>query len=188
MEVVAEIIRGIAALVLLAALLEMLLPEGTTARFIRVIIGLALIASVILPLAQDLKPQQLTSARELDLTGMAKSADDAETTAEYAAEGAALAATLQDSAMLEYATELSRQAAALATLAEGISTADATVVFDDDGTLRQIELELTTEPGCDPEAAATAAVNLVSGFYLLPSEQVGYAVTSAEETGMEGSE
>ena len=90
--------------------------------------------------------------------------------------------------MLEYATELNRQAAALATLAEGISTADATVVFDDDGTLRQIELELTTEPGCDPEAAATAAVNLVSGFYLLPSEQVGYAVTSAEETGMEGSE
>ena len=87
MEVVAEIIRGIAALVLLAALLEMLLPEGTTARFIRVIIGLALIASVILPLAQDLKPQQLASARELDLTGMAKSADDAETTAEYAAEG-----------------------------------------------------------------------------------------------------
>ena len=47
MSVLADMVRNIVALMLIAALLELILPEGVTVKFVRWAIGLMMAASII---------------------------------------------------------------------------------------------------------------------------------------------
>lgn len=174
MDIIAVIIRNVAALVLLAALLELLLPEGATARFIRVVIGLTLIAAVVLPLANSL---------ELEWQPPRFAAPDSAAAAQFTGEGAAIASALQSEAELQYAAELNRQISALAALSEGVSAATATVSIDETGALQHIALRLTLTPDADPAQASANAISLVSGFYLVEEAQIDCESITAEEEG-----
>ena len=92
MEVLTEIVRNVTALLLLAALLELLLPEGSTARFIRVAIGLMLTASILIPLLTSLD----FSTLEADF------AEEEFAAAAYVEQGTELAEQLNRSAETQY--------------------------------------------------------------------------------------
>ena len=51
MEIIADIIRGIAVIILLFVCLELLLPKSELQPYIRMVMGLLLVAAVIYPLA-----------------------------------------------------------------------------------------------------------------------------------------
>lgn len=166
METVAVLVRDLAALLLLAALLELLLPSSASSKLIRAVIGLMLLACLLQPLAA-------ARGQEPELKLPAPSAPDQ--TEAYLEQGAELALSLNGAAEADYAHALSQQMAALAQLAEGVEQARVTVSLDAAGNPAQAELELTLAPGATAEMAIAAqqqVQTLVSGFYLLPPSQI----------------
>lgn len=161
MDVVAEIVRGVVALLLLAALLELLLPEGSTARFIRVAIGLMLMASILLPLLHAVPKEPAAPAWQ-------ESSAAAEA---YVEQGNALAVQLQQEAQLQFSAEMGQQVAALALLADGVEEACADVLLDEAGAVAQMVLYLQGS-NVDRAAAEQAVRMLLCGFYLVQEEQI----------------
>lgn len=157
MDVIGEIIRNVVALLLLATLLELLLPEGNIVRFIRVVIGLMLTASIMIPLLNALTVQPLKVQFE----------EDSEAAAAYLQQGSELAAELQENAAGQFSLEMGSQVAALALLAEGVAAAEAQLTLAEDGSIQQIALSLVAQAGADRSAAEAAVRTLISGFYLL---------------------
>lgn len=168
MDGISQIIRELILLLLLASLLELLLPRGRTAGFVRLVLGLCLLAVVLTPLVRLLAgedPLAPLSPLEAVLVAPAGAAT------EYIEQGQELAAGLQQQAGEEYLAQLGRQLSALAVLAPGVEAATATPRLDSQGGLLGATLYLQARPEA-ADAAAAAARQLVCGFYLLDEAQV----------------
>lgn len=171
MALIGQIIRDVAALLLLAALAELLLPSGALSRFIRLAIGLMLVAAVITPLLErmggDFPPPEF---------GFAEPA----LAEQYIAEGEDLAAAFEQQAQREYAAELERQIIAIALLAEGVEQAAARVELTAEGRIESVQLGLVLAPGAGA-AAEQRALKLAQGFFPAESWQVESRMEEAEQ-------
>lgn len=133
MEMLAELVRNVAVLVLLTMFLQMLLPEGQMAGFIRMIMGILLLSAVLSPL--------------LDFMGQEHSApvysriNYEESTEEILWQGQALAADYVEQAAGEYSDGLARQMNAITGLIPGMVQAEAEISLDGAGRVIWVYIE-----------------------------------------------
>jgi len=177
METIAQLVRDIAALVLLFAFLELLLPEGRLARFIRLALSLLLVASIMSPLMALSGKEAADLLPEFDTEETAGGED-------YAASGRRIAAGLTDNAESQYAETLARQIAALAKLQPGVAQAAARVETEEGGGLIAVELYLTAEEGAGAELAEQVG-DFISDYYGVGREAVQCFLAAQAEEGAE---
>ncbi len=115
-EAIGEIVRNVCILVILAAFFELLLPSGQLSGFVRLVMGLLILAAVINPIlgfvGQD--PVLDIYSRE----------DYSQQTEQLLEEGNELSQGLTEQAQSEYEAGLKGQIASLAALTPGILSAE----------------------------------------------------------------
>ncbi|MEG1996974.1 MAG: stage III sporulation protein AF [Clostridiales bacterium] len=164
MTVIGEIVRNIVSLLLVGAFLELLIPNGELAKFVRLALGLVLLTMIIQPLAGQNK--DINIQEELArLSGIQSVSGQA-----YVAEGAQLAKHLQGDAYGQYQTELSRQIEAVVLLDATVAQAAAQPEVDlSSGKL--VGLTVLIEPGAgQPDHQRLA--NSLSGFFAVDSQYI----------------
>ncbi len=159
MDAVLQIVGSLILLLLLYSLLEMLLPEGGLAPFVRLVMGLTLLAAAVTPLSRS----GTAGLPEL-LPALAPAME----ATDYAAQGTAIRERLTAGVRQEQEEAAASRIAALAAAAEGVERAGARVYLDGDGGLTRVELYLKARD----EAACQQAKELVCAFCLLGPEQV----------------
>lgn len=178
MEIVAELVRNIAALVLLFAFSELLLPPGSLAAFIRLVLSLLLVLALLDPLVNWLGqgwPERPDWLAEATLTQQ-----------DYAGQGQRIADGLAEQAEREYATSLSRQMAAMARLRPGVAEAQAWVEIDaTSGAVSSADIVIRAEAGQDATLLAAEVGEFLSAFYGL-EEQLLRCTVDAEEGAEDG--
>lgn len=165
MERFLEIVCGVILLLLLYSLLEMILPEGGLSRFVRLVMGLTLLAVAVQPLARALPQLGEAGEREL-LPALASFQEEAE---DYAAQGAEISRRLSEDLRRQQEEQAAAQLAALAKAAPGVEEARARAILDEEGRLAGAVLYLAAE---DPARAEGEVKELICGFCLLSEEQV----------------
>ncbi|MEW6540210.1 MAG: stage III sporulation protein AF [Bacillota bacterium] len=188
MDALESLVRELVVLVILAVVLELLLPEGDLRRYVRMVLGLLIIVAV-LQTAVGFWNRDLAA----DLSWVTLSRPDQEGTREIIREGERLWQLGQTQAMTEYEEGLARQIRALAGLNQEVAVADVDVRFapgrtaGEPGRLEEVILilggehggaaevpvgaQLGSRPAPDPEAVARLR-GLVADFYGLTPEQV----------------
>lgn len=157
MERLLQIVCSLILLLLLYSLLEMMLPSGVISRFVRLVMGLVLLAAVAAPLA---RLPALIEEEEL-LPATASFAEQGE---QYAEQGEAIGRRLIDEGRQEQEAQLAAQLAALANLVSGVEEARAEVTLGDAGGLARVVLYIRSPA---PEQAKRGVTELICGFYSL---------------------
>jgi len=188
LDALQDLVRELVVLVILAVLLELLLPEGDLRRYVRMVLGLLIIVAA-LQTAVSFWNRDLAA----DLSWVTLSRPDQEVTQEFIREGERLWQLGQAQAMEEYEEGLARQIRALAGLNQEVAVADVNVRFTpgrtagEPGRLEEVVLIVggphggaaevpvgahpESRPAADPEAVARLR-GLVADFYGLTPEQV----------------
>lgn len=188
MEALQSLVRELVILVILAVILELLLPEGDLRRYVRMVLGLLIIVAV-LQTAVGFWNRDLAA----DLSWVSLGQPDRNATREILREGERLWQVGQTRALDEYEEGLARQIRALAGLNQELTVADVCVRLEPGraagelGRLEEVVLILDVrrgdvedvpvsgflnpEPAVDPEAVARLR-GLVADFYGLTPEQV----------------
>ncbi|MEW6457474.1 MAG: stage III sporulation protein AF [Bacillota bacterium] len=188
MEALQSLVRELVTLVILAVVLELLLPEGDLRRYVRMVLGLLIIVAV-LQAAVGFWNRDLAA----DLSWVTLGQPDRAGTREILREGERLWQVGQTRALDEYEEGLARQIRALAGLNQEVPVADVRVrlawgkTAGEPGRLEEVILILGVqhgdaddvpvgafpgaEPAVDPQAVARLR-GLVADFYGLTREQV----------------
>ncbi|MCR4963603.1 MAG: stage III sporulation protein AF [Firmicutes bacterium] len=174
METVAEIVRGVAALLLLSACLDLLLPSGELAKFSRFALGLLLIAVILQPLSALWE----TWKQHPDIPWPQSEAR--EDPHSYRQQGEALAVYLQGQAYDQYLDQLSRQIQALVCLNEGVEQARARPEIDaQSGVLTGLQVNVLLREGAVLDRQKLSAS--LSGFFAVAEENITISEVSAGE-------
>lgn len=147
MDTLTDIVRNVVALVLIFSCLELFLPAGELARFVRLACGLILLALIIIPAGEAL------SNFSWDWHF---SRDSDQVSADYEEAANRITLILEGAAMDEYEREASREIASIALLADGIDTADAVVETDPESGA-YIRVEITAGKNAETEAITAEA-------------------------------
>lgn len=188
MDALQTLVRELVVLVILAVILELLLPEGDLRRYVRVVLGLLIIAAV-LQAAVSFWNRDLAA----DLSWVTLGQPDREATREIVRDGERLWQAGQARALDEYGEGLARQIKALTRLNQEVIVADVHVRLEqspragEPGRLKEVVLVLDArhwetedvpvgafpeaEPAVDAEALARLR-GLVADFYGLVPDQV----------------
>ncbi|NLF80844.1 MAG: hypothetical protein GX572_06600 [Clostridia bacterium] len=158
MDTLTEIVRNVVALVLVFSCLELFLPAGELARFVRLACGLILLALIIVPAAEALSGWQWHKPAW---------AESGRVSANFDENSEALTLFLQERAMSEYEVDAARQIAAVAALAAGVTSCEAAVLTDEDGVILRAEINAGIEPGLEASAVREEISSLLSRFFNL---------------------
>lgn len=158
MDTLTEIVRNVVALVVVFSCLELFLPAGELARFVRLACGLILLALIIVPAAEALRGWQWQEPAW---------AESGRVSADFDENSEALTLFLQERAMNEYETEAARQIAAIAALAAGVEACEAKVLADEDGVILRTEISAAIEPGLEASVVREEIIDLLSRFFNL---------------------
>lgn|GEM_PF-1009967 len=117
---IGEIVRQVALIALLAAFLEMLLPEKKITRYVRLVLGLFVVVAILTPLAEGLRfgPELELAAWDLRLDPAA---------AAPVQQGREMARANDEAALEIYRNRLAGQIKALVTLVPGVKQAEVLV-------------------------------------------------------------
>ena len=162
MERLLQIVCGLILLLLLYSLLEMLLPAGGIARFVRLVMGLTLLAAVTVPLGR--LPSLIEDAELLPAAAPLQ-----EQGTEYAEQGEEIGRMLTDGGRREQEAQLAAQVSALANLVSGVEEARAEVTLGDAGGLTRVVLYIRSP---EPEQAKREVTELICGFYSLDADRL----------------
>ncbi|MCL2817308.1 MAG: stage III sporulation protein AF [Clostridiales bacterium] len=171
MDVLIEIVRGVAVLVILALFLEMLLPEGGMRSFARLVTGLLLIVAVVNPVISAFG--KIPVIPFLDFSGRGPS------TEEILRQGGELGAALEEQARLSYQEELTRQISALALLAAGVQSVETAPVFERDKLVGAV-VKVKAEDGLggeQKEALGKKIVAAIADFFGIEAKKVTVEMT-----------
>lgn len=188
METLQNLVRELVILVILGVFLELLLPEGDFRRYVRMVLGLLIIVSV-LQAAVSFWHRDLAT----DLSWVSLGQPDQATTGEIIREGERLWDRGQSQAMGKYEEGLARQIRALAGMNPDLEVAEVRVRLEkgtagETGRLEEVVLVLDggggqlmdkdsipvagqPTPSPDPESV-TRVCGIVADFYGLAREQV----------------
>ncbi len=143
-------IKNIVYILFIASLLEMLLAQGNTRRFVRVVLGLLLTLMILNPILA-LVSEETFLARRLETLSYDLSADAA--AEQSLARGEALANSNQAWIDQEFLARVERQSEEYALTVAGVSQAEARAELEGEGTGRIARLHLTIRPGPGGERA-----------------------------------
>ncbi|MGI6361906.1 MAG: stage III sporulation protein AF [Bacillota bacterium] len=166
MEIVAGIVRNVVVLVVLAVFLEMLLPFGVLSRFIRLVIGLLLLAAVLNPL--------LVLVNHTPSAPVFIEEDYSQKTEEILEKGDDLSRSLENQASQQYQEGIVGQIEALVLLVPGVKEAMVEVRLQEEGKiLEQVEIFVRPEDGqAGSIALKQKIVSSISGFFSLDEENI----------------
>ncbi|MDA8233781.1 MAG: stage III sporulation protein AF [Clostridia bacterium] len=144
MDIIREMVRNIAIIVVLTSLLEMLLPVSNMQRFVRVVMGLFIIITLLNPVLALVDKEvafQVSGpmvGREGELAGILD-------------KGKALSEESRSQAMAQYEEKLGQQVMAVAQMVPGINLNQVKVKVKNEtganqGEIKEIRLVLNTEP------------------------------------------
>lgn len=162
MERLLQIVCSLILLLLLYSLLEMMLPPGSLARFVRLVMGLTLLAAVTVPLGR--LPSLIEKAELVPAAAPLQEQGEL-----YAEQGEEIGRQLRDEGRREQESQLAAQISALAELVSGVEEARAEVTLDDGGGLARVVLYIRSP---EPERAKEAATKLICGFYSLDAARL----------------
>lgn len=122
MEVLKELVRGIVLLIILTTFLDMLLPSGKMRPYLKMVMGLFVLVSILNPLISALFSSQ-------DLAALSWKADAAagQSLGAITSTGAELAERNQEQLLSTYAGRLESQMASLVRIIEGVEEAEVRV-------------------------------------------------------------
>jgi stage III sporulation protein AF len=129
MEILNDIVRNIAFIVLLAAFVEMLLPGDQIGRYVRLIMGLFIIVTLLNPIVN-----YLDKGLTYGVTAWSIPANR-ELTTTVLQQGEEFKQRQEELALREYIPRLERQIAALVKLVPGVERAQASVELEIDQSL-----------------------------------------------------
>ncbi|WP_258359239.1 stage III sporulation protein AF [Moorella sulfitireducens (nom. illeg.)] len=139
---IGEIVRQVALIALLAAFLEMLLPDKKITRYVRLVLGLFVVVAILTPLAEGLR-----FGPELELAAWDLRLDPAAATPVQ--QGRDLARANEEAALEIYRERLAGQIRALVTLVPGVKQAEVLVDLSGDkerpGAIRRVVVTATLE-------------------------------------------
>lgn len=115
-------VREIVVLVLLAGLLEMLLPENNLRKYVKVVLGLFIMVALLVPLVTFISSDESWAVSAWQFTG-----SPAAETATVLSAGERLSSQMQEAALMECENRLSRQVEALVALVPGVGSVRARV-------------------------------------------------------------
>jgi len=158
LDMISEMVRNIAVLVLLALFMELLLPFGELSRFIRMVMGLVLLAAVLNPILGLLKQEQLLPSFQKE--------DYSQETAAILDRGEELSTQMEDQALSEYEQSTVSQIEALVSLVDGVKSVEASAEADSQGGIKKISLEVSkTSATVSEEGLKTKITDTISRFY-----------------------
>jgi stage III sporulation protein AF len=173
METIRQLVRNLALLVILAALLEMLLPLQGTRRFVQVIIGLFIMLTVLGPIVTLLKQQPplhfalpASSTSSVDLN-------------QILGQGQSLQKVTSDEEQATYVQSLEDQIEVMCRIVPGVKEAKATVLLSPDASLKSlgtvqkvtVEIQSGVQQAGDREIADQVQ-ETVASLFGLQKEQV----------------
>ena len=161
LDTLAELVRNVALLILLAVFVELLLPTGDLSRFVRLVMGLFVLAAMLTSFWQIL-PRLGSAAANAPLAGLAAERvgimRQAQSLEQY-----------QKSAALDlYRQQLARQVTALVQGLGGLEVRRVEVALAEEGeggaygAIRRLTVEVRPQ-GDEPRPAAYAATPLTAG-------------------------
>lgn len=162
MERIVQMVCSLILLLLLYSLLELMLPGGNISRFVRLVMGLTLLAVAVSPLSRG---WEAAKAEEL-LPAMSSFREQG---AEQVEQGQEIERQLAAAARQEQAEQLASQLAALAELVSGVEQARARVELDGEGALLRATLYIEA---ASPAQAEQEVKDLICGFYSLEESRV----------------
>lgn len=137
MGVIRELVCNLAILLILATLMEMLLPMGNLRNFVKMIMGLFLIVTIMNPILQVVNQpiafQVTDSALRAETQGILE-------------KGKQIQQVNEQAALRQYEQTLAQQIKAVAKLAPNVSVQDVRVAIDgasETGQIKQISLRVT---------------------------------------------
>lgn len=110
MEVITNLVRDIAVIVILASFMEMLLPNSNMKRFVQVILGLFILITILNPIVNFLNEDLSTHVNAWQFQANPGELE------EIMAQGMSLAQTSDDNALRQYEQRLEQQISGLVTL------------------------------------------------------------------------
>jgi len=157
MDVIRELVRNIAIIVVLTGLLEMLLPISNMQRFVKVIMGLFIIVTMLNPILGLVKKELAfqvsgpVAAKNGELAGILE-------------KGQAISRESQKQAISQYEDKLSQQVLAVAQMVPGVKLEQAKVrVKQEKGALQgEIrEIRLVVDPGFPGDPKSKSGIQRV---------------------------
>ena len=162
MERLLQIVCSLILLLLLYSLLEMMLPAGSLSRFVRLVMGLTLLAAVTVPLGR--LPSLMEDAELLPAAAPLQGQGE-----HYAEQGREIGQRLAAAGRREQEAQLAAQISALASLVSGVEEVRAEVGLSDGGAVARVVLYIRSST---PEQAKREVTELICGFYALDAERV----------------
>ena len=176
MEVIIGLIRQISIIAIMAAFLEMILPNGEMQKFIRFFMGLLILVVFLNPiLAWE------NSGGEMAVIVQSKSPQN-QTTGILAA-GQEMDRFLQEMAQKSLADDLSSQICALCSLVDGVDNAMVEINLKTVDPLIWEQVNITVWIGnvSEQERILTDIEQMLVAFYQLPKEKIVYHVNHSKE-------
>jgi stage III sporulation protein AF len=161
-EVVKELVRTVVLIVLLAAVLEMLLPQENLGRFVRLVMGLFVVAAVLTSVSKIL-PRTVPATLLLPWGGAVVETEKIRRQAQ------ALERYQQQVVQELVSEEVRRQVAALLGVEE-LEVQRAEVVADDERKVKELKVEVRLGEG--REESLAEARERIARFYGVPPERV----------------
>jgi len=157
LDMISEMVRNIAVLVLLALFVELLIPFGELSRYIRMVMGLVLLAAVLNPVLGMLRQEALLPSFQKE--------DYSKETAAILERGEELSAQMEELALSEYEQSTVSQIGALTSLIDGVKSVEASAEIDSQGGVRKVSLLVVKTASVSEEALKTKIIDTISRFY-----------------------
>lgn len=182
MQTLIELVRNLIVIVLLASFLELFTPRGELDRWIRLALGLVIVAALVTPVVRWLSSEDWWTQLPESLTASTGGGE------EYLQQGEMLNQLLQEEAWHEYEQELNRQVAAVAALHAGVAKVAVESELGATGELQSLHVYLWLEEGVEDAGQLAAKVSdVLSGFWPVAEGNIVCQIVEGEESRDDGS-
>ena len=166
MEILQEIIRSIAVIIIFAGFMEMLLPDTEARRYIQLIVGLFVIVSLVTPFAKLVDKE-----KSFEVAAWHVPTDN---TQELILKGQKIAQDQQTEITTQAEKRVAIQINALAKLHDGVKDAVVDVKNNEDNSVT-VKIKLTTDETVSAEEKSELSEdisNTVTAFFDYPTENI----------------
>lgn len=151
MDILRELIQTIIVIVVLAVLVEMLLPGGDMRRYVKMVMGLLIIMAVMQAAAGVINSDLVR-----DIPAVTATDSGAPPLDDIMAAGQGLAKEDRDLAVRQYSEALSSQVLSLARMNGELQVLDARVTVDENSAIEEINIIFAAADGDNPPSSQSA--------------------------------
>lgn len=153
MDILRELIQTIIVIVVLAVLVEMLLPGGDMRRYVKMVMGLLIIMAVMQAAAGVINSDLVR-----DIPAVTATDSGAPPLDDIMASGQGLAKEDRDLAVQQYSEALSSQVLSLARMNGELQVLDARVTVDENSAIKEINIIFAAADGDKPLSSQSTGV------------------------------